>query len=269
MAIGSAIASVAGGIMNYKSAKSAQKASDAQTAFAMQSREQAVGAIEGNQANVDALQQFLTSMGTQGVEYAQGLLDSWEGSFGGIQDNLSNYYNNLDPEKFATQNKVQFKQALDKQMKQYNETMAASGLQSAGMKAQAYKEAAFKTAEANAQFDISAPEQVAQMQQGFLSYGDAQRSGAQNAMSTAMANQAQMGQAGYEAQTNQASSLANAYLGQASAADKYAQNYGASAAGYNKAAGNMIGAGFNALGGTGAGTAMDAGITNFVSGMFG
>lgn len=267
--IGSAIASVAGGVMSYDSAKSAQKSSDRQTSLAQANREAAVSAIEGNQANVDALQEFMTSMGTQGVEYAQDLLDSWEGTFGGLQENLSSYYNSLDPTKFAMQEKTQFKQALDKQMSQYNETLSSSGLQSSGMRAQTMKEAAFKTAEANAQIDINAPEQVAQMQQGFLNYGDTQRAGAQNAYNAALANQAQYGLIGYNAQTNQASNIANAYNANAATQEQAAANYGASSAGYMQSAGNMLGAGANQFGSVPGMKTMMSGIDSGIMGSIG
>ena len=114
-----------------------------------------------------------TAMGDNqaGIAAAQGFLDDWTDTFGPLEDNLSEYYNNLDPDKFAVQNKVALQQNLDKSMNQFNETMAANGLQSSGMKQQAAKEAMFAQATGNANIDINAPEQVAQMQQGFLNYG--------------------------------------------------------------------------------------------------
>lgn len=243
--IGAAIGSAVGGIMSANESKKAGERSSAASAAAAAQRDKAVGVVEGNQANVDAMQEFLTSMGAEGMERAQGLLDDWEGSFGGIQDNLSDYYSNLDPDKFAMSSKAEFTQNMNKQMSQFNETMAASGLQSAGMKAQAAKEAAFKTAETYSQIDINAPEQVNQMKQGFLQYGDSQRAGAENAMSNAMNNQAQYGQAGFNAQTNQANALANTYTGDAQASEATAAREGASASGYAGAAGSMFGSAMN------------------------
>jgi len=169
-------------------------------------------------------------MSDQGTEYAQGLLDSWEQTFGGLQDNLSDYYNNLDPAKFATGEKAKFKQNLDKQMQQYNETMASSGLQSAGMRAQTAKETAFKTAEANSQIDLQSEEYVKDQQMGFLNY--------------------------VQAQFNQNQQITDMYRTQAGINDTNAQQYGESAAGYSQAAGNYFG------------SAMSAGVTAYDS-MFG
>ncbi|RLC88463.1 MAG: hypothetical protein DRI37_05185 [Chloroflexi bacterium] len=147
-----------------------------------------------------------------GIAAAQGFLDDWADTFGGLEDNLSNYYNNLDPDKFATQNKVALQQNLDKSMNQFNESMAASGLQSSGMKQQAAKEAMFAQATGNSNIDINAPEQVAQMQQGFLNYGAPFKQQAQSMLSNAtnldsnIKSQVSMGNASNATQA----SLANA-----------------------------------------------------------
>lgn len=243
--VGAAIGSAVGGLMGANESRKAGKAAAKEAALARADRIKSMEMLEENQANVDALQEFLTSMGAEGMERAQGLLDDWEGTFGGIQDNLSEYYNNLDPEKFALQSKIDFKRNMDKQMAQFNETMAAGGLQSAGMKAQTAKEAAFKTAEASAQIDINAPEEVARMKQGFLEFGDPQRAGAENAYNRAMENKARFGEAGFRAQTEQTRSVAGALTGSAEAHDKYAAGYGASQAGWGQAAGQMFGSAMN------------------------
>jgi len=240
-AIASAGMSVYSGMQASDRADDAQRSSEEESMLARQDREAAMGVIEGNQSNVDALQSFLNDMGAQGIEYAQGLLDNWEQSFGGVQDNLTEYYENLDPTKYAVEQKALFKESIDKQMTQYNETMAAGGLQSAGMKAQTAKEAAFKTAQTNAQIDIGAEDKVASMKQDWLQFGDAQRASGENAMNTALGREAEFGTKGFQAQTDQNTRLAGAMVGDAQAHDQYAANYGASAAGYEEASGNYFG----------------------------
>ncbi len=182
-----------------------------QSELALGEQKQGLGVMKDNQQMAHNFSNFMNSLGEQGMEYAQGLMDNWESSFGGVQDNLTEYYNNLDPEKFATQNKADYKQALDKQMGQFNETMAASGLQSAGMKQQTAKEAMFKTAEANSQIDLAAEDQVAQMQQGFLQFGEGQRQGAENAMGNAQSNQGQFANIGQGAVDAANRGVANAH----------------------------------------------------------
>ncbi len=298
---GAAIATAGMGVVNgigaRKDAKSAQQASDREAAIANENMqksaemaEKGVGyseeafkyleqgqamagesldTLKHNQAMADNFANLMSSLGDQGIEYAQGLMDRWEDSFGGIQDNLTDYYNNLDPDKYATQNKAEFKSQMDKQMSQFNETMAASGLQSAGMKQQAAKEAAFKTAETNSQIDLAAEDQVADMKAGFLQFGEGQRQAGDSAMENALGNEAVyagMGQnaqdaagrnvaqgqdnlANWEAKLAQGQenignswgNVGNAYQGLATQANQNAQNYGTSAAGYSNAAGNYFG----------------------------
>lgn len=116
------------------------------------------------------------------LENAQILLDQWETTYGGIEDNLSEYYNNLDPVKYATQYKSNLNENIDKQLGQVNDELASSGLMSAGMRAQSQKEAAFAKATGGAQADLAAEDTVANMKRGFLNEGDAMFNMANNAL---------------------------------------------------------------------------------------
>ncbi len=189
----------------------------------------AIGAANANLSAARGMAGQMLAAGSQARADAQAQLDAWEGTFGGIQDNLSEYYKGLDPVKFATQNKVSLQEHMDKQMTQMNESMAAAGVQTAGMKQQAQKESAFELAKGNAAIDIAAPEQVAQMQQGFVNSGSGQLQGAMGMMNSAnnlsgsMASAAgslmnSAGQGVTAAYGAQASGLANLYGAQASGA---------------------------------------------------
>ena len=156
----------------------------------------AVGQANANYANAQSMAGQMMAVGNQARADAQGVMDDWENTFGGIQDNLSEYYSNLDPVKFATQNKVSLQSAMDKQMQQMNDTMAAAGVQTAGMKQQAQKESAFELAKGNAAIDMAAPEQVAQMQQGFVNSGDNQYNAGVSMMNSANNLTGQMASAG-------------------------------------------------------------------------
>jgi len=208
---GAAVASAAVGAGSLVQGKKAGEAAEDANAAALGSAEE--------------MNAYLRQLGDEGIDMAQGLIDDWEGTFGGIQDNLSDYYSNLDPDKFSTQNKSAYKQNMDKQMAQFNESMAATGLQSAGMKQQAQQEAAFQTAEANANYDIMAPEQVNQMQQSFVNSGEGQRNTAQNAMTNAQNRQSNNATTGgtnlqgqYTNQANQYSQSEQGYMGAAGSA---------------------------------------------------
>ena len=121
----------------------------------------------------------------QGIEIAQEMMDNWANTFGGLEENLSEYFNNLDPDKYAIQSKIALQENLDKSLTQFNETMAAKGLQSSGMQQQVAKEAMFAQAAGNASIDINADDVVAQQQMGFLQYGQAEKLQAGNLLSNA------------------------------------------------------------------------------------
>lgn len=116
---------------------------------------------------------YATAVGDNqaGIDAANQVLGRWQNTFGSIENNLKDYYSNLDPVKFATQSKNQLQSNMQKSMVQFNEYLAQTGMQSAGMEAQNKKETSFELAKGNAQIDINAPEVVAQMKAGFLDYG--------------------------------------------------------------------------------------------------
>jgi len=116
------------------------------------------------------------------LENAQKLLDEWEVTYGGLEDNLSEYYNNLDPAKYATQYKSNLNENIDTQMNQMNDELASSGLMSAGMRAQSEKEAAFAKATGGAQADLMAEDKVMGMKTDFLNRGENRKAMYDNAL---------------------------------------------------------------------------------------
>ena len=190
------------------------------------------GLVQSNKAGKDAkkaqnnemdMRRQELAMKQQGLDFNQGLLDDWENTFGGLEDNLNDYYSNLDPTKFATQNKQTLNESMDKQMKQFNESMAAQGLQTSGMRVQAEKEAAFGKAQGNAAIDMAAPEQVNQMQQGWLGANKQSQLQAQAGVTGAINGVG----AGY-------GNMGNAY-------GNHAQQAGQSQSGWLNAGGSMLG----------------------------
>jgi len=278
--VGAAIGSaVIGGISSWNEADKASDAAEASMELSQENLALSVDAAEEQlQYSRDAMDQYITSTqanigvmeeldwgggSREGIEFAQTMMDDWEGTFGGIQDNLSEYYSNLDPTKFATQSKATLTRSMDKQMQQFNETMASSGLQSAGMKQQTAKEAMFRTAEGSAQIDIDAPEQVAGMQRDFLATGERQRGQAQDAMSHSLSEYGQMedratvrrsgaigdaynraGEA-YRTKASMTSPVVSAYQGASSQQAQTAGTYIESAAGHSSASGTMFGTAMN------------------------
>lgn len=159
------------------------------------------GLIQGKKASdkadesyakgISEIEKYMAQAGMHGkdaLEFAQGMLDDWEGTFGGIQDNLSDYYDNLDPELYATQYKSNLYDNIDKELADMNESLGAAGLMSSGMRAQNEKEAAFAKATGGAQADIMAEDKVMEMKQGFVNSGANQLASANASMSNAHSN---------------------------------------------------------------------------------
>jgi len=202
MAAGAAIAAGVGAVKTVSSGRQAKKAGEA----ADKSNKAAQGSAQ--QGIDEMLAYYGQAQGNleDQLAFGQGMMDDWEETFGGIEDNLSEYYNNLDPVKYATSYKSNLNENIDKQMAQMNETMAATGLQTAGMKQQTAKEAAFAKATGGAQADIMAEDKVMSMKQGFLNSGDAQRTNAQGLISGSYKDMANLN-------SSLGTGLSNAYAG--------------------------------------------------------
>jgi len=235
------IGSVIGGAVSLMSSNSASKAASKASAQAEEWMNKAwdIGTESTNLA--DKFANTLNSISEEYGEHAQQIWQDWEEMYGPLEKNLVNYYNNLDPNKFSTQWKAQIEQSLNKELNQFKQAAAQSGIASSGMMLQAQKDMSYKQAMANAQADIAAPEKVAQMQQGFYGqFGAPQKNMAQNLQGQAIMNKANFGQMGLNNQLSARGSLMGL-------AGKNQQAYSNSAAGYGQAAGNMFGSGVNMI----------------------
>ncbi len=212
-----------------KNAKDAMKQSDAQ--MKAQNDAELANLAFNKEKYGDTLKE-----GALGIEFNQGLLDNFEAMFGGIEENLGNYYRDLDPSKYATQNKSVLQQNMAKQMQQFNDTMAAQGLQTTGMKQQAAKESAFELARGNQAIDLAAEDKVRGMQENWLGSNINQKTnaiaGINQARSVKMTGQNVAGNA-----------ISTSYSNSAASAAANAQAAQRSAAGYGSASGTALGAG--------------------------
>ena len=269
MGIGAAV-SVVGGAMKIgaanKQAKAAGQAADLseeqmrQSEEAMLKGEQALddakGVWEEQMGMAKGFQDIMKGLGDEYGEYASQIWQDWENTFGGLEQNLSDYYTNLDPTKFSVQMKAEIGQEMNKATAQFNETAAQSGIYTSGMQLQNQKENQFKQAEAFSQADIQAPEMVNQMQQGFYGqFGAPAKADAQGLQGQAIMNQGNMANMGFNATSqanqgmaNMGSQYANMYAGHANNYQQNADTYAKSAAGYGQAAGTNMGSGMNMLG---------------------
>ena len=192
--------------------------------------------------NVELAEEFkdrLKELGEQGIEYAQSLLDNWEETFGPIEDSLAEYYNTLDPQKYATQWKTYLADATQKQLNQLNEQFAQPGLMTSGMKMQLEKEAAFKQAQGNAMIDLTAPERVMQQKNQFYgAYGAPQKARYEGMYTNAINNMANMESMGFNALSNAQTNLGGAFMDKGNMIAQQAQ-------GMLGAGGSMLGSAIN------------------------
>ncbi len=191
LAVGKVAGGVASGVAGNKASKKADKAS-ASAAKGIQDfvdsgaynpgGSQSTGTSFNESVSGGSSSSSSSSKSGYNLENAQRLLNEWEVTYGSLEDNLSEYYNNLDPAKYATQYKSNLNENIDKQVGQMNDEMASSGLMSAGMRAQGEKEAAFAKATGGAQADLMAEDKVMGMKTDFLNRGEARKSMYDNAL---------------------------------------------------------------------------------------
>jgi len=256
MSTGSALLGGITGVVGLAGAYSEGKKADGSMSRARSAMDNGIASLKdyAEQAGVH---------GQDALDYAQSMVSDWENTYGGIEDNLSNYYNNLDPQKYAQAYKTDLNMNIDKQVAQLNETMAASGLQTAGMQQQTAKEAAFAKATGGAQADINAEDKVNSMKNSFLNAGMGQKAMANSSVINADNNLASLSM-------NTGTSLANAYNGKANLNQQQAGIHAADAAGYMKMAMDGFGmaAGSTSSGGASGTGGMDASSMASIAGMF-
>lgn len=122
--------------------------------------------------------------------------DDWQATYGAIQDNLSQYYQNLTPEYYAAVGLEAFEQQQAASMRRVEENLAQRGLADSALSASIESQAELDAAETRAGIRRDAPAAVRQEQSNFLAMG--------------------LG-------TNPANSVSSALAGQASRANQYAQ----------------------------------------------
>ncbi len=137
--------------------------------------------------------------------FEQEKYDDWKETYGGIEANLSDYYNNLTPEYFEAQGLEAFQQEQQLALTNVRSTLAQRGITDSGIAAQAEIEFANKGATSRAQIRAQAPGVAASEQRQFLQIGLGQNPGA--SLSSTLSQQAQ--------QANQRANASQQVAGQA------------------------------------------------------
>lgn len=105
------------------------------------------------------------------LEFAKQQYQDWQDVFGPIQDNLSDYYNNLTPDYIAATGLQNVETERAAALDRVNQSLAQRGLLGSGLEAAAITDIELETAQQKAQVRADAPMQAAQQKLGFLSLG--------------------------------------------------------------------------------------------------
>ena len=165
----------------------------------------AVGAIGGSEISIKssskASKRAADAQDAQ-LSFDMERYDDWQNIFGGVQENLANYYNSISPDYYVAAGLEAFEKEREAQMGKLNETLAQRGLSNSGIAATVATEDAISSAEARASIRREAPRQAREDQSRFLQIGMGQNPG--SSVSSTLGNIATNAQT----QANQASQAA-------------------------------------------------------------
>ena len=105
------------------------------------------------------------------LAFNQQLYDDWKEVFGPISQNLSEYYQELDPEAYANQIKNQLDAQFSRTRKQVDRTMSQRGIDDSGLSVAVSKDMNQELARQKAIADQQARDIVEQKKLGFLGLG--------------------------------------------------------------------------------------------------
>lgn len=214
-----AIPAVVGTVSNIASGISAQQ--DAQKA---------------QKAQQDALNKMI-AMNDEQIQLMKDELENFQSVFGSVEQNLKNYYSNLDPNSVAAKDIQNLEVEFNRVNTQLNQQLAQRGLTGSGAAVAANTALATNLATSRAEARSNAAQKVANQQLGWYSLGTQQKQFALSGLNNAYAQGA-----------NLYGNLANIYGNQASSAGQVAsQSFSNVGSTINNAVGNAIVA--NALNG--------------------
>lgn len=115
--------------------------------------------------------------------------DDWNATYGGLQDNLADYYNNVTPEYYAAVGIEKFNEEFQTGMKRIDESFAQRGIDpSSGIAGSVKSQAELDAAETRAGIRRDAPRQAREDQRSFLQVGLGQNPG--SSLSSSLADSA-------------------------------------------------------------------------------
>jgi hypothetical protein len=105
------------------------------------------------------------------MQFEYDKLAEWEEAYGPIEDNLSQYYQNLTPEYYEVQGLEAFEQEQQQSLQTVRENLAQRGIGDSGIAAQAEIQFGQQEALGRAKIRTEAPRKVAEEQARFLQVG--------------------------------------------------------------------------------------------------
>lgn len=189
-------AAAIGAGVSYSSAKSASKSSSAALASA------------------DAASQLQHEVSMEQLEFQKQQYENWESIFGPIQQNLSNYYKNLNSDTIASSGLQNIEQQYIASRQNLDTQLAKRGITNSGATAAGLTQLETARMLGKADIQTKAPMLAAQQQSNFLAGGLGQQSSLQNGISGAMTNQMNM----FGEQSMNRQNMANQYSNQAAQA---------------------------------------------------
>ena len=137
--------------------------------------------------------------------FEQGKLDDWNATYGGLQDNLASYYNQLTPEFYETQGLEAFQKEQQVATEQIQTSLAQRGIEDSGISLALEHQTAQSGAEQRATIRAQAPALAAEEQRAFLQVGLGQNPG--DSYSRSLANRS--------AEASRSANIAEQQAGQA------------------------------------------------------
>lgn len=134
------------------------------------------GAVMSSRASSKASKRAAEAQDAQ-LSFDMERYDDWQNIFGGVQENLANYYNSISPDYYVAAGLEAFEKEREAQMGKLNETLAQRGLSNSGLAATVATENAISSAEARASIRREAPRQAREDQSRFLQIGIGQNPG--------------------------------------------------------------------------------------------
>ena len=134
------------------------------------------GAVISSRASSKASKRAADAQNAQ-LSFDMERYDDWQSIFGGVQENLSSYYNSISPDYYVAAGLEAFEKEREAQMGKLNETLAQRGLSNSGLAATVATEDAISSAEARASIRREAPRQAIEDQSRFLQIGMGQNPG--------------------------------------------------------------------------------------------